>query len=321
MPPASESMIQSGLVRRLAASLRLVIVGSFILAGLFGLLFLLVVRAADKREHALLAAEFDRAAETVAEVLRPVLRTATPGDVMVIADAMAPYASPDRALGLFFTPADGGAPGVYFIAGAPAQVFGRVEGESARLVNTGAFGDMSAACVPARRDAAAADATSLWAVVPIAGVAGCWRLIAHRALAGVGPRFAALPEVRAVGIAAAAAALLMIAAALLALAQARLLRRVADVAHAYAEIAAVDDTGALPQPANDQAAAAPVKPVRAPFNAACAVVDAVRTYWRAIARAGSDPPGTPPAGRAGRGPARLHSVGATWPEPPSVRNP
>lgn len=252
MPPESDLTLHHGLVRRLAASLRLVLFGGLLFIGVGAFLFFLITRAADERERALVAAELEHSAGTIADALRPVLRAATPGDVTVISEALQLYASSDRTLRLFFTPRDS-APGVFFIAGAPARVVAQAEESTARLVTTGALGNFSPACVPGRIDPAAGQrGGGFWAVVPVASPAGCWRLVANRTMAATAPSILMLPPIRSTGLAAAAAALLMFAAAILAMTQTRRLRQLSDLGQGFAEITAVPDTALLPQPANDE---------------------------------------------------------------------
>jgi hypothetical protein len=242
-----------GLARRLAVSLRLVLVGGVVLVALVSFLAFLIVRAADERGRALLASELDRSVVTIGDALRPTLRAATPGDAELLAGAMAPFAASDRALHLFFTPLEGGASGVFFIAGAPAQAVAQMESEATRLVAGGALGDFSAACTPNRVDAGATGVGTLWALVPVASSVGCWRLVASQTVAAAAPSFLALPPVRSTGLAAAVAALLMLAALVLAMTQTRRLRELGEFAHGFAEITAVPDQTLLPLPANDSA--------------------------------------------------------------------
>lgn len=252
MPPDSDPALSHSLMRRLAASVRLVVVGGLVLVGLVSFLVFLVLRAADERGRALLAEELELSAATIADALAPILRAATPGDAALLAEAMSPYASTDRTLRLFFTPAEGGARGVFFIAGAPVQAVARTEDEAGRAVTGGALGDFSGPCVPARVSTRARGGP-LWAVTPIASPSGCWRLVAGRSIAATGNAFLALPPIRSAGLAAVAAAVLMIAAAILALAQTRRLRQLGDFAQTFAEITAGPDPQLLPQPANDEA--------------------------------------------------------------------
>ncbi|MGE4062110.1 MAG: hypothetical protein AB7E79_01975 [Rhodospirillaceae bacterium] len=253
MPPDNEAAHPRGLLRRLTASLRLVLAGGCSLIALTAFLVFLVGRAADERNRALLAEEFDRTALALADALRPILRAATPGDVAVIAEAMDPYASADRTLYLFFTPANGGASGVFFITGAPAIVAARTEGEAERAVASGTLGDFSASCAPTRTSALSAAGT-YWAAVPLASPSGCWRLVASRPVRSMAIPYFSLPPLRSAALGAAAAALLMLAAAILALTQTRRLRSFAEVGHAFAEITAVPDPALLPLPANDGSA-------------------------------------------------------------------
>ncbi len=261
MPPGGDADLSSGPARRLAVSLRLVLVGAVAFVGLVSFLAFLIVRAADERGRALLASELDRSVVTIGNALGPVLRAAAPGDAQLLAEALAPFASPDRTLHLFFTPIDGAASGVFFIAGAPAQGAAQGEPEAARLVANGALGDFSAACNPSRIDAAATRVGPIWALVPVASSAGCWRLVANQAVAVAAPSFIALPPVRSAGLAAAAAALLMLAALALAMTQTRRLRELGDFAHGFAEITAVEDQALLPQPANDALRPLESKPI------------------------------------------------------------
>jgi hypothetical protein len=251
VPPGGDADLSRGLTRRLAVSLRLVLFGVVAFVGLLAFLAFLIVRAADERGRVLLASELDRAVITIGDALGPTLRAAAPGDAQLLAEALAPFASPDRTLHLFFTPDEGAASGVFFIAGAPAQAVGQTESEAARLVASGALGDFSTACNPSRIDAAAIRAGPLWSLVPIASSAGCWRLVASQAVTVAASSFIALPPVRSAGLAAAAAAILMLAALALAMAQTRRLRELGDFAHGFAEITAVEDQALLPQPAND----------------------------------------------------------------------
>jgi hypothetical protein len=241
-------------MRRLAVSVRLVVLGGLVLVGLASFLIFLVVRAADERGRALLAEELDQSAATIANELAPVLRAATPGDAALLTDAMTPYASVDRTLRLFFTPAEGGARGVFFIAGAPAQTVAQTEDEAGRVITSGALGEFTAACTPARI-AAHGRGGPLWALKPIASPSGCWRLVVSRNVVSTGTAFLASPPLRSAGLAAAAAAVLMIAAAILALAQTRRLRQLGDFAQTFAEITAGPDPQLLPLPANDEAIA------------------------------------------------------------------
>ncbi|MCC6912876.1 MAG: hypothetical protein IT566_04180 [Rhodospirillaceae bacterium] len=254
MPHDSDPALPHSLMRRLAISVRLVVMGGLVLVGLVSFLAFLLIRAADERGRALLAEELDHSTATIADALAPVLRAATPGDAALLTEAMTPYASTDRALRLFFTPAEGGARGVFFIAGAPVQAVAQTESEAGRIVTGGALGDFTAACTPAR-PASDGHGASLWAVTPVASPSGCWRLVASRGVVGAGTTFLALPPIRSTGLAAAAAAVLMIAAAVLALAQTRRLRQLGDFTQTFAEITAGPDPGLLPPPANDEAAA------------------------------------------------------------------
>jgi hypothetical protein len=241
-------------MRRLAASVRLVVLGGLVLVGLVSFLVFLTVRAADERSRALLAEELDHSAATIADALAPVLRAATPGDAALLTEAMTPYASSDRTLRLFFTPAEGGARGVFFITGAPVQAVARTEDEAGRVVTSGALGDFSAACVPGGAGVRGRSGP-LWAVTPIVSPSGCWRLVASRGVVSTGASFLTLPPIRSAGLAAIAAAVLMLAAAILALAQMRRLRQLGDFAQTFAEITAGPDPQLLPRPANDEAVA------------------------------------------------------------------
>lgn len=232
-------------------SLRLVLLGAVVLVGLVSYLDFLIVQAVGERDRALLASELDRTVALIGEALGPALRAATPGDAQLLAEALAPFGSPERTLHLFFTPNEGTAPGVFFIADAPAQGPRPGESEATRLVARGALGDFSATCNPSRIDVAATPAGPLWALVPVGSSVGCWRLVARQTVTLAAPRFMALPRVRSTGLAAAAAALLMLAALASAMTQTRRLRALGDFAHGFAEIKAVEGGTPLPQPAND----------------------------------------------------------------------
>ncbi len=252
MPRDNDPTISPNLMRRLAISVRLVVFAGLVLLGLVSFLMFLIARAGEERSRALLADEHSYVTATIADALAPILRAATPGDAALLTEVMTPYASTDRTLRLFFTPAEGGARGVFFIAGAPVQAAAQTEDEAGRVVTSGVLGDFAAACSPARLHGRARSG-ALWAVAPIASPSGCWRLVAGRDVVSTGTAFLALPPIRSAGLAAAAAALLMIAAAILALAQTRRLRQLGDFAQTFAEITAGPDPQLLPLPANDEA--------------------------------------------------------------------
>lgn len=273
MSPDSDTLPHRGLARRVAISLRLVLCAGALLAGLVALTVFLIGRAADERTGALLAEELNHSAVTIAGVLQPVLRAATPGDVGVIAQAMEPYAATDRTLRLFFTPVSGG--GVYFIAGAPAQAAAHLEEEAARAVTSGRLGDFSGACVPVG-PASPTSADFLWAVAPIASPAGCWRLVLNRTAIAAAVPFFSLPSVRGAALAAAAAALLMLAAAVLALTQIRRLRELGDFTQTFPEITPLPDATLLPQPANDARAAEGPQVARDPDETSAQILDIKR---------------------------------------------
>lgn len=273
MPPDSDIALQRGLVRRLGTSLRLVILMALAFIGLGAFLFFLIARAADERARDVLAVELEHSTATIADALRPVLRGAAPGDVALIAQAMAPYASSDRVLRLYFTPGNGGTDGVFFIAGAPVRAVAQGDDATTRMIAGGALGSFAASCTPTRIDATLGRRDGpLWSVVPVASTAGCWRLVANRTVAATGPSVLLIPPIRSTGIAAVAAALIMIVAVIVALTHVRRLRQLGDMSQGFAEITAVPDAALLPQPANDGVLPAEADAALGPANDATAEI-------------------------------------------------
>jgi len=167
----------------------------------------LTLAQADRERQLLLLESVREQGRLAAVALTPLLNREDPSPLLILQQAIAPYATPETAMKMLFRPTDADSvDDFYFVASAPPATQATLEDERNTLLKLGILERLTATCAGnlslADRYRDPSGDEEIWtSITPVQSRWGCWALVVSHPLAGeigslLGKPYWARPEMQ-----------------------------------------------------------------------------------------------------------------------------